>query len=394
MNMSKLNPTLAPVTLQYIQSQLLSIDEKCGYTTPNNSVKRYNTSGPYAMPATSNTKYKPRKSSPTKSRIKCGYKPCGKLGHTTEQCNKKKRDEAYKNRNNKTSDNKRSNTTKENVQCHKCKGIGHYANECKKDSSPQQALRASVDTKISHSATESSTNMKEMIMMATSDAPTRWNTRPHRPPFVKITGFQDFLPDSGATSHFVSSLDDLENPQPCDMKVTIADGSKVQATHVGQTEIEFTTDNGTPSTLILANVYYIPGLSRRLFSLQSFTRDTPFSVEINHHYTRLHFGDGETYTWPIKRNNNTTDRYTFMAMESEDSTNQSTKQITTLPTRPIPLEKGMTRLGFRAAKGLLTGTLHRVWDDCHIQASPDPYCWSAKLAISRTAPRNLRRPVY
>jgi hypothetical protein len=54
----------------------------------------------------------------------------------------------------------------------------------------------------------------------------------------------------------------------------------------------------------------------------------------------------------------------------------------------------MTRLGFRSAKGLLAGSLHRVWDDCHVQAGPDSYCWSARLAISRTAPRNLHRPIY
>jgi hypothetical protein len=55
----------------------------------------------------------------------------------------------------------------------------------------------------------------------------------------------------------------------------------------------------------------------------------------------------------------------------------------------------MMPLGFRAAKGLLAGSLHRVlWDDCHIQASADSYCWSAGLAISRVAPRNLHHPVY
>ena len=92
-------------------------------------------------------------------------------------------------------------------------------------------------------------------------------------------------------------MTDLKEPTPCNLEVTITDGSKVRATHVGETEINFISDSGTPSTLLLASVYYIPGLSRRLFSLQAFTRETPFSVEINHHYTRLKFGDGETYTW-------------------------------------------------------------------------------------------------
>jgi hypothetical protein len=47
----------------------------------------------------------------------------------------------------------------------------------------------------------------------------------------------------------------------------------------------------------------------------------PFSIEINHHYTQLHFGDGETYTWPIKHNRDTTDRYAFSATTSEQGAN-------------------------------------------------------------------------
>jgi len=195
-----------------------------------------------------------------------------------------------------------------------------------------------------------------MVMMAVNDAPTRWNTRPKRPPCVPIYGFRDFLPDSGATSHFVNCLTDLKEPTPCDLEVTIADGSKVRATHVGETEINFISDSGTPSTLLLASVYYIPGLSRRLFSLQAFTRETPFSVEINHHYTRLNFGDGETYTWPIRRDNETEDRYAFpVTEETVPMPGTSGHQAANLPTRPISLETGMQRLGFRAAKGLLTG---------------------------------------
>lgn len=230
-----------------------------------------------------------------------------------------------------------------------------------------------------------------MIMMAVRYEPTHWNTRPLRPTYVTITGFRDFLPDSGATSHFTGHYEDIQNPQSCDIEVTIADGNVVRATHVGRADINFITDRGTPSTLELANIYYIPGLSRRLFSLQSFTRDTPFSVEITHHYTRLNFGDGEFYTWPLTRNDNDIDRYAMNASDN-DSAPSKHKTIEPISTRPIALEKGMTRLGFRAAKGLLAGSLHRVWADCHIQAGTDPYCWSARLAISRVAPRNLRRP--
>jgi hypothetical protein len=114
----------------------------------------------------------------------------------------------------------------------------------------QQAHRATVDTKF----TRPDTDAKEMVMMAVNDAPNSWNTRPRRPPCVPISGFRDFLPDSGATSHFVNCLTYLKKATPCDLEVTIADGSKVHATHVGETEINFISDSGTPSTLLLASV--------------------------------------------------------------------------------------------------------------------------------------------
>jgi hypothetical protein len=190
--------------------------------------------------------------------------------------------------------------------------------------------------------TENNTDHKseEMIMMAVRDAPTIWNTRPKRPSFISITAFKDFLPDSGASSHFTGHFEDLNNPQPCDVEVTVADGNKVRATHVGQADINFTTDQGVPSTLLQpATLYFIPGLSRRLFSLQAFTRDTPFSVEITHHYTRLNFGDGEFFTWPVSQNENNLDQYALSAIQSSSTEPPLQRKSDSLSTRPIPLEK-------------------------------------------------------
>jgi hypothetical protein len=230
-----------------VQSQLLSIDEKRGLTALTSGFKRYKTGDPYAMRASHNytnkTPYKNTERQSQNKTVKCGYKYCGKLGHTTFECRKRKRDEEY----NKTKLNKNTKTqrafkpfSKANIRCHRCNVLGHYANECpNKKNENQQALRASVDTKLKQQ-NKNNNLLEEMIMMAVIDPPTKWNTRPLRPPFVEITGFKDFLPDSGATSHFVSDLNDIQNPQPCDIEVTIADGNKVRATQVGQAEINFT----------------------------------------------------------------------------------------------------------------------------------------------------------
>ena len=194
--------------------------------------------------------------------------------------------------------------------------------------------------------------------------PDKWNTHPKRSIFPLLSGFKDFLPDSGATSHFTGDLSDLINPTPHEMEVTIADGTTVKTTHVGRADINFVSDNGFASTLELAQIYYIPGLSRRLFSLQAFTQDTPFTVQICHNATRLIFDDGDSYTWPTRNSETPLDRYAMNASEENEQQGLDDPNVndrTPRPTHPIPLELGMQRLGFCAVKGLLAGSLHKVW---------------------------------
>jgi Zinc knuckle len=131
--MSQQNATLQPVTLPYVQSQLLSIDEKRGLTSPAsnfNDYRRYKPGGSYAMTARMiyKTPQKQKGKQPS-LKIKCGYKPCGKLGHTTADCRKCKRDEEYKSRQNKNLRNKGRPKTinKANIRCYKCNGMGHYS---------------------------------------------------------------------------------------------------------------------------------------------------------------------------------------------------------------------------------------------------------------------------
>jgi hypothetical protein len=176
-NMSQLNSSLNPITLPYVQSQLLSIDEKRGLTTPQDTnTKKYKAGSSYAMPATANiknTRTNTQQKHPQRN-VKCGYKYCGKPGHTTEECRKRKRDEEYK-----AKSNKRTNTTKDksNIRCYKCNTKGHYANECpNQNKNTQQAHSATVDTIISRSSNTTqqpktsmpSNSIEELIMMAGS----------------------------------------------------------------------------------------------------------------------------------------------------------------------------------------------------------------------------------
>ena len=100
--------------------------------------------------------------------------------------------------------------------------------------------------------------------------------------------------DSGATRQFTHSKNDLLNPTPCNISVTIADGSVVQGTFQGDVKINIITKRGVPSTLTLKNVVYIEGLNRRLFSVMAFCKNQNYYITFNSHGGTLHFGDGNS----------------------------------------------------------------------------------------------------
>ena len=95
------------------------------------------------------------------------------------------------------------------------------------------------------------------------------------PPFLS-----NWLPDSGATSHYTPLFSDLRDVQPCSVPVSLADGSTKLSTHKGPTECHFTTDDGLQSILGLTDVYYVEGLSHRLLSLTALSCTQNFSVLI------------------------------------------------------------------------------------------------------------------
>jgi hypothetical protein len=83
----------------------------------------------------------------------------------------------------------------------------------------------------------------------------------------------NFLPDSGATQHMTPCRADLFNVvEGHNLGDEVADGHVIQCSTTGKICLHMTDNNGEPLNAVLHDVMYVPGLSRRLFSITRFAR--------------------------------------------------------------------------------------------------------------------------
>ncbi len=109
----------------------------------------------------------------------------------------------------------------------------------------------------------------------------------------------NWLPDSGASSHYTPVFSDLCNVKSCHVPVFLADGTTKMSSFKGTIDSYFTTTEGQKAILGLVDVYYIEGLSHRLLSLTSLSATPNFRIIIQNCATTILLPDNSTYTWPI-----------------------------------------------------------------------------------------------
>ena len=211
----------------------------------------------------------------------------------------------------------------------------------------------------------------------------------------------NWLPDSGATSHYTPVFSDLHDVEPCSVPISLADGSTKLSTHKGTTECYFTTDDGQKSILGLTDVYYVEGLSHRLLSLTSISATQNFSVMIKNRATIIHLPNDTTYTWPLLQRE-LPQQQAFAAishppidleddnLETEifDTTANTVDPDQRQPIKTLPLELVSRRLAHRNFRNLMVGSLHQTWNDHVLSPTIDPNTWPIKISISQKTARN------
>lgn len=167
---------------------------------------------------------------------RCGQ--CGKLGHKKENC--------WENPKNKKT--KEEKSVKEERFCNFCKKKGHtepYCNKKKKEEREKKDKKGKQETEES-----------EMALMAHGEE-------------GQVTSGDVWIADSGASMHATNSIAGMFDIVPCEIKITIGDGTGLRATHKGKKELRVIQPNNKVVSLTIKEVYYIPSLHCNLFSITS-----------------------------------------------------------------------------------------------------------------------------
>ncbi|KAI2510994.1 hypothetical protein MHU86_3466 [Fragilaria crotonensis] len=212
---------------------------------------------------------------------------------------------------------------------------------------------------------------------------------------------ENWLPDSGATSHYTPLFSDLHDVEPCSVPISLADGSTKMSTHKGTTACHFTTDDGLKSILGLTDVYYVEGLSHRLLSLTALSCTQNFSVLIKNRATTIQLPNGSTYTWPILTRELPSSQQAFSTISNsnlpsdpdsdpdEQHFDDTTPPVDTDQRRSVtalPLELIYRRLAFRNFRNLMVGSLHQTWNDHVLTPTVDHNSWPLRISISQNVP--------
>jgi transposase InsO family protein len=204
----------------------------------------------------------------------------------------------------------------------------------------------------------------------------------------------NYLPDSGATQHMTPRLEDLiDVVEGQKLGVEVADGHVIKCSITGNIKISMQDDNGDWLNATLAEVMYVPGLSRRLFSITKFAQHGHKAI-IQQHGTTLLFGPRRSpVTIPYSKGQHALASNLTIAPVDESNEEATYHRIPTYRNKDqnwkrIPLELLHARLGHRKCRTLLAASEHNLWEDASIRMTGETGCLTCGIATIRSRARN------
>jgi hypothetical protein len=208
------------------------------------------------------------------------------------------------------------------------------------------------------------------------------------------SNLNNYLPDSGATQHMTPHLaDSVDVVEGQNLGVEVVDGHLIRCSITGNIQIYMQDDTGIPFQATLSEVMYVPGLSRRLFSVTQFAQHGHRAI-VQNQGTTLLFGPRKL---PVTIPYHTLGRrmasnLTVITPDSEntDSTYHSipTYRNKDQNKKRLPLELRHSRLGHRKCRTLLAASEHNLGEDTTIRMTGETGCLTCGIATIRSRTRN------
>jgi len=240
------------------------------------------------------------------------------------------------------------------------------------------------------------------IAAVASSTPSQALVVRSKDPSLEVLGdpadLSNYLPDSGATQHMTPRLADLFDVVGGQkLGVEVADGHVIKCTTTGKIAVKMMDDNNNPLQVTLTDVMYVPGLSRRLFSITKFARFGHYAV-VRGTSTTLHFAPTHapvTLTSYLGGTTFAADTKVHDEVQDELQTDGDYHDVPSLRNRD--LSKGMKyvslelmhrRLGHRKCRTLLAANEHHLWGDAMVRMSTETGCLSCGIATIKASAHN------
>ncbi len=208
-----------------------------------------------------------------------------------------------------------------------------------------------------------------------------------------LCDLNNYLPDSGATQHMTPRLMDLTNVvEGQRLGVEVANGHIIKCSTTGDVKIRMQDDNCSNFTATLKDVMYVPGLSRRLFSITKFAchghkaliQDNGIILYFEPHAAAVTLS-------PLSGTNSMAAGirvHTSTFNEEYHSVPSARHREHTTNKKRLSLELLHTRLGHRKCRTLLAASEHNLWEDVTIRMSPETGCLGCGIATIRSTAHN------